>query len=872
MSGRHVTIVPHTHWDREWYSPFQTFRLRLVDLLDDLLPRLDADQSYAHFMLDGQMAVVDDYLAVRPEAEETLRRLAASGRLSVGPWYILMDEFLASGETTVRNLQRGIDRAAAFGGAMEVGYLPDMFGHIAQMPQLLTQFGFEHAVVWRGVPSAVNRSGFWWSAPDGSTVRAEYLCQGYGNGARVPEDAKAMIEQIHDFDDSWGELLTGPVLWMNGTDHLMPQPWLGRVVAEANAAQDDYELVVGSLASHLAHASTTDLPSWTGELRSGARANLLFGVTSNRIDVRVAAARAERALEQEAEPLSALFLPAERWPAALLDEAWLSLIRNSAHDSICACSADEVCDAVLHRYAEARQIASGLRERACAALGASVSARLPLVINPSPRTRGGIVDVIVPGNDDIPGTQIIERRTADVVVTEMEVAGSAAVLVRELKYNTKLLSIALESVESGEVLWQTERDGDGELFAPGVRRELDDLVASSPPGRVRIRITRPPTQRLLARIDDVPGYGWREFAAAPLEHPVTVENDGRVIDNGLVRIEINDDGQFSVNGLDGFGRIVQGGDVGDTYNWCPPEHDVEIDRPVSVTVESVDTGPVVARSRIVSTYCWPESVNGEPVDVEVVTTLEVRASETLVHATTAWRNRYRDQRVRAWFPLPEPASESHAGCAFAVITRGLTAEGGPTEDGLPQFPARRLVQAGGLTVVFEGVMEYELVDVDGDRAAALALTLARCTGMLSQGPMTTRPLPAGPMDPLEGSQLSKPIEVRYGISIEPDADPYTVADELTLPLYSTRATGTDASGATTGQALDVDLGRAQVSSLRRHAGALELRVFNPTAEATTVSLGERTGWLVDLRGRPVAPFEGTVELAPWRIATLTFSR
>ena len=190
---REVHIVPHTHWDREWYAPFQSFRLRLVDLLDDLLPSLDADPSFVHFLLDGQMAVIDDYLAVRPEAEATLRRLAASGRLATGPWYILMDEFLVSGETIVRNLQMGLDRAAAFGGAMEVGYLPDMFGHIAQMPQLLRQFGFEHAVVWRGVPASVDKSAFWWSAPDGSTVRAEYLVQGYGNGAYLPDDAKALV-------------------------------------------------------------------------------------------------------------------------------------------------------------------------------------------------------------------------------------------------------------------------------------------------------------------------------------------------------------------------------------------------------------------------------------------------------------------------------------------------------------------------------------------------------------------------------------------------------------------------------------------------------------------------------------------------------
>ena len=156
---RQVAVVPHTHWDREWYEPFQSFRLRLVKMLDQLLPLLERDPSYARFLLDGQMAVVDDYLEVRPEAESRLRALAAAGRVSVGPWYILMDEFLVSGETIVRDLQLGLLRGAAFGGVMQVGYLPDMFGHIAQMPQILRQAGFEHAVVWRGVPSTAAPSG-----------------------------------------------------------------------------------------------------------------------------------------------------------------------------------------------------------------------------------------------------------------------------------------------------------------------------------------------------------------------------------------------------------------------------------------------------------------------------------------------------------------------------------------------------------------------------------------------------------------------------------------------------------------------------------------------------------------------------------------
>ena len=142
MTARRIAIVPHTHWDREWYKSYQDFRLDLVELIDTLIPLLERDASYPYFMLDGQMAVVDDYLEVRPEAEGRLRALAAAGRVSMGPWYILMDEFLASGETIVRNLQMGIERGAAFGGVMDVGYLPDMFGHIAQMPQILRLAGF----------------------------------------------------------------------------------------------------------------------------------------------------------------------------------------------------------------------------------------------------------------------------------------------------------------------------------------------------------------------------------------------------------------------------------------------------------------------------------------------------------------------------------------------------------------------------------------------------------------------------------------------------------------------------------------------------------------------------------------------------------
>ncbi|MBS1838614.1 MAG: alpha-mannosidase, partial [Actinobacteria bacterium] len=310
----HVDVVAHTHWDREWYSPFPTFRLRLVDLLDELLPRLESDPGFTHFQLDGQMAVVDDYLGLRPGSQDRLRRLASTGRLSMGPWYVLPDEFLVSGETHVRNLQRGLRRAGEFGGAMQVGYLPDMFGHIAQMPQILAQFGFADAVVWRGVPSEVHSPAFRWEAPDGSAVRAEYLPAGYGNGSELPEDPAQVREKVEAFRLLHGDLVGDPILLMAGMDHEVPPAHLSSVIAALDAEEatrddgDVYELRICSLAEHLASSPRADLPVISGEMRSGHRANVLMGVASNRVDVKQAAARAERILERIAEPLAALWL------------------------------------------------------------------------------------------------------------------------------------------------------------------------------------------------------------------------------------------------------------------------------------------------------------------------------------------------------------------------------------------------------------------------------------------------------------------------------------------------------------------------------------------------------------------------------------
>jgi len=438
-------IIPHTHWDREWYEPFETFRLRLIRVMDKVLKLLDTVPTY-RFMLDGQTAMLDDYLAVRPERGEDIRRYAKAGRLDIGPWTTLPDEFLASGETLVRNLAHGRKRAEDFHRPMNVAYLPDMFGHIAQMPQILQLFGFSRAVVWRGVPSDVTRTIFAWYGLDGAKVRTAYLCASYSNGAELPSDADRLHARGRELWQEQAEFSPpGHLLIMNGTDHWPPQTGLDTNMAMANkvaeAHKDPLRFEFSSLERFfdaadgvLAH---TPLPICQGEMRSGWRANVLMGVTSTRTDLKRLQSETEHLLERYCEPLS--IVTGHTLSQPLLEAAWERLILNSAHDSICACSSDETMSGVELRYREAKIIAQGLFDEAiekltarahdprhmtlpppawtCAQIpphaGEDTTGNLPdpepyrrhsiMVWNPSLRQRSSFVETELPIGDILPG-------------------------------------------------------------------------------------------------------------------------------------------------------------------------------------------------------------------------------------------------------------------------------------------------------------------------------------------------------------------------------------------------------------------------------------------------------------------------------------
>jgi hypothetical protein len=412
---------------------------------------------------------------------------------------------------------------------------------------------------------------------------------------------------------------------------------------------------------------------------------------------------------------------------------------------------------------------------------------------------------------------------------------------------------------------------------------------------LRVKAYRPPSRKLLFDAGTIAGFGWTTVRAIEGEGPSgVVHAAGTALHNDHLDIEIDPArGTYTITTRDGvsvsgLGRLVDGGDGGDTYNYSPPEVDTEISEPDSVAVDVLEAGPVRARVAIDTTYRWPTHAPGdgrscrarsdERVAVTVRTTLELRPGEPFVRVRTELDNQCDDHRLRVHFPLPEPVRGSDAECAFSVVQRGLTAEGGELEYGLPTFVSRRFVDASdgssGIALLHDGLLEYEIV---GD-GTELALTLLRAVGYLSRSEPSLRPNPAGPVDPVRGAQMHGPNVCDYAVLPHRgdwrSAGLHAEADRFLVPLERARVSaGSSRSLPATGTALEVD--GAEVSAVARDAGGLVVRLFRTEPDAGTVTVSHAglpaRGWVIDLRGAPLESFEGSLTVHPWQIVTLRLS-
>ena len=278
-------FVPHSHWDREWYYPFEIFREKLVELIDKLVGIMRNDPDWKYFLLDGQTIVLEDYLESKGNDSELLK-LVREGRIGIGPWYDLPDEFLVSGESIIRNLKRGHEICRKIGVApVQVGYLPDMFGHISQMPQIFNGFGITDAVVWRGTPEMA-KNQFLWKSRDHSSVFAVYLPLGYGFFYDLPETAEEFATRFNIYaqlaklkDDS------GVYLLQPGTDHWFPDPALAPLLKKTTELKPEWQMRIAKLEDYLSavKAVVNSIPEFDGELRSVQQVQILPSVASSRL-------------------------------------------------------------------------------------------------------------------------------------------------------------------------------------------------------------------------------------------------------------------------------------------------------------------------------------------------------------------------------------------------------------------------------------------------------------------------------------------------------------------------------------------------------------------------------------------------------------
>ncbi|HEY0827923.1 MAG TPA: glycoside hydrolase family 38 C-terminal domain-containing protein [Bacilli bacterium] len=767
-------VISHTHWDREWYQDFQTYRNRLVGLIDELLDHMETDPNYKYFMMDGQTIVIDDYLEIRPENRERLLGLIQQGRVKVGPWYVMPDEFLVSGESLIRNLLKGCRSSRAWGvEPMKSGYVTDVFGHNSQFPQILKGFGIDNAVLFRGFYGDGDDSEIWWDAADGSRVLGLKLDEDRSYGdfyffLRWPfvdrnfnyereeliERAKAMI------DYKSKRATTNIIMGLDGVDHIEIEPQLPWMLKTLNEAGLEVEFIHTHLEHYLGdlRSKVGELQVYQGEQRSpgfnGLNNWVLANVLSSRIHLKQKNHHCETLLEKWAEPWGVFAsLEGRSYPKQYLSKAWEFLIQNHPHDSICGCSIDQVHQDMIYRFDQSRLIS----ELMIGEQLVYISNHLDL----SQHEGNHVITVFNPVQSEINGVIEVEfalPAMSDAAVTMFQYGGTSFriydAMGNEIPYQL------MEVRKNSSQMWRPYRDIPHERK---VDRYAIALHAQVPAfGYVSF------IMRKLDMIEVGDGEYSRTRMSTPVRYPGSMQVNTHTWDNGRIRVQAQRNGTIDFEDLktgmkfQGLLLLEDEADIGEGWNHVSPvTNEVFNSFGANADISVVYDGPLQTRIRIRNSISVPNAIQagetrrGESfIDLLVTTYLDIRKEDPVIRCHTVINNNARDHRLRLLFPSGLNADHYHTSTPFDLVERNIM----PPDYSKYMEKDRNVVPHNGIITVDDGSNGlaiyskglYEAI-VRSDEPRTIAMTLYRSTGkeVLSDGG--------------DGGQLLNQLEFHYAI-------------------------------------------------------------------------------------------------------------
>jgi alpha-mannosidase len=757
---RTAHIISHTHWDREWYLPYEKHHVRLVKLVDTLLDKLDQDENYRSFFLDGQTIILEDYLEVRPDQKERLSKFIHDGRILIGPWYILQDAFLTSGEANVRNMQIGHQDAQKYGTVAKIGYYPDTFGLAGQTPQLMHQSGISNALFGRGVkPTGFNNtvsdgdyessfSELIWEGPDGSQVLGILFANWYNNGWEIPVDPEeAAVYWDKKLADTEKYASMGELLFMNGCDHQPIQLDLPEALKVASELYPDTTFIHSNFIDYLQAVQQSlnrELSVVKGELRSQRTDgwNTLVNTASARVYLKQLNQLGQVMLENVAEPLAALAHILEaggKYPHHLFTYAWKTLMQNHPHDSICGCSIDDVHREMVTRFDKSRHVAEAIiddSKRAIAELvdtssfAATGDNALPVIVmNTSGWERTGVVS--------------IELDVLRVYLSDGYTQEEASEMVRAADLSGRVLVD-----ETGRALPCTSQDL-GLLFG----YDLPDDKFRQPYMCRKVKLT--------FEAKNVPALGLKAYAWVKREAEIpsfSLLVGDRVLENDSLKIEVADNGSFNLTDkvnsriYRDLGLYENTGDIGNEYMYKQPNGEIaRTTVGVTAQIRVLQNTPYQASIEIVHDWEIPASADEvleeeqrnliyfghrkaqrseRMVPLQIRTVVSLSRSGKGVEISATFNNQAKDHRLRMLFPTDLNSKVHRVDTMFEIPQRdnAPVAEWTNPSNTQHQQAFVDISEAGtGLVVANLGLNEYEVLR---DGRHTIAVTLLRAVGEL----------------------------------------------------------------------------------------------------------------------------------------------